>query len=568
MLPLDKIRQHIINDWRIPLYSGMLKIKNKEGKLIKFKPNQSQIKIINKIWELEKENKPVRLVVPKARQHGVTTLITAMLYVKTAFNEDKNTLIMAQLKENASEIFDKAMIMQEEIIPLLKPITYKSNAKELRFKNRGNIQIKSAESKKGGRGYTYQNILFSEIAFYSNTEELMTGTLQTVADIPGTMIIFESTGNGIGGYFYDLCKQAEMKQNQYELIFLPWFDNVDYKMEIPENLLSNEEGSLAKIAKNAKTKINLLSEGRYGDEKDYQERFNLSDEQLYWRRFQIDNKFKGNLMMFMQEYPADLDECFIASGLPVFDIVKLNELEKLCVNAKKVGFIDDHKFTESLVGWLKIYREFESGYTNRYIVVCDTGGHWEGADYSVAIVFDRLKKEVAGIAHGHFDDYEFADIAVDLCKQYGKAKLVIEINKWASETEDTTSLLDSILRKIKYPNLYKRKFYDRMSNQWSEKPGFHTNTATKKLIVDRIKKSINENENIKINDAEIIKEMKTYVIAKSKTGRTQYQAQEGCKDDRVMTYGICLVIDEELPKPKEEVKYTGSYDARESMNIF
>jgi len=411
MIQFEKIRDKIIKDWRIPLYSGMLKIKNKEGKLIRFVPNKSQIKIINKIWQLENENKPVRLVVPKARQHGVTTLITAILYIKTAFNEDKNTLIMAQLKENASEIFDKAMIMQEEILRYLKPITYKSNAKELRFKNRGNIQIKSAESKKGGRGYTYQNILFSEIAFYSNTEELMTGTLQTVADIPGTMIIFESTGNGIGGYFYDLCKQAEMKQNQYDLIFLPWFDNADYKMELPsENkMISNEQNE---------HQFKALSEGRYGDEKDYQERFNLTDEQLYWRRFQIDNKFKGNLLMFMQEYPADLDECFIASGMPVFDIVKLNELEKLCVNAKKTGFIDDHKFADSIVGWLKIYKEFESGYTNRYIVVCDTGGHWEGADYSVVIIFDRLKKEVAGIAHGHFDDYEFADIAVDLCKMY------------------------------------------------------------------------------------------------------------------------------------------------------
>lgn len=551
MIDFDFIKREIEKDWRIALYSGLLKIKNKEGKLIKFIPNKAQEKVINKIWELEQENRPVRIVIPKARQHGITTLIDAIIYIKTAFCPDKNALIMAQLKENASEIFAKTQIMHDMLISELRPMTFKSNAKEIKFRNRSNIYVKSAESKQGGRTYTFQYALFSEIAFYNNPTELMTGTLQTIADIPGTMIIFESTGNGIGGYFYDICKNAELKKNIYDLIFLSWFENPDYSMKLQNEFVP-------------------LSEGRYGDENFYITTYNLTNEQMNWRRYQIDNKMQGDLMMFMQEYPANIDECFIASGLPVFDLIKLNEIEKIYSQQPlKTGFIDNHKYIESVIGWFKTFKEYEAGYKDRYIVILDTGGHWEGADYSVALVWDRVLKEVSAIAHGHFDDYEFADYGVDICKMYGNAKLVIEINKWASETENNVSLLKDILSKIKYYNLYKRKKYDKISKVWTNEPGFHTNIQTKKMIVERLKRSINENENNKINDIEIIKEMKTYVIARSKTGKTQYQAQEGCKDDRVMCYGIALIIDEELPKAEKiETENTYNYNENDINTIY
>lgn len=528
----DRITEKFKNDWRIPILSGLIFIQTKDMKLVPLKVKPAQKELIDLIWKTEQEGKPVRIALPKARQLGFSTLICAITYVKTAYNDNINALIIADLIDKSTELFMKCSLIHDMMYSKLKKQTYKSNSKEIRFRHRSIIKISSAEIKRAGRGNTYQIFHASEIAFFSDPETLMTGVMQSIPDLPGTMVILESTGNGIGGYFYDVCKKAEIKQNAYTLFFVPWFDDPDYKMDIPEGY-----------------DCNWLSEGQYGDELYYKTEFNLSDEQLYWRRWQITNKLNGDIMKFMQEYPATLDECFIASGLPVFNIIKLNEMEKQAIEPTKTGYLDNHNFIDSFTGWLKIYKNPETGWKNRYLVVCDTGGHWEGADYGVILVFDRVKKEVSAIAHGHFDDYEFADYAVDICKMYNNAVFVLEINKWASETEDSTTLLNNILRHIKYTNHYRRKVYDNMTKTITMKPGFHTNKATKKMIVDRLRKAINENENIKINDHEIYQEMKTYIIASSKTGKTQYQAQDGCKDDRVMTLGISLVVDDELPKP-------------------
>ncbi len=535
---LDKIKDIIKNDWRIPLFSGILFIQTKSNGIQPFIPNSTQEKVINKIWELEQAGKPIRLVIPKARQHGITTLIMAIIFVKTTYFDNQNAIILAHLDDVATEIFTKAQLMYDYLPVKLKVKQQKSNAKEIKYYNHSKIKVKSAESKRQ-RGMTAQLLLCSEVAFYSDSEKLMTGLLQTIPDSPGTMIIMESTGNGVGGYFYDMCHKALNKQNNYELIFLSWFENNEYQLPLTEKLIYNQ---------------------KYGDEEYYQKEFNLSDEQINWRRYQIDNKFNGSLMNFMQEYPATLEECFISSGLPVFDIMKLNAYETECISPDKTGFIENNEFRESLNGWLKIFKgpeTFKEKYKNRFLVVLDTGGVWDGADYSIALVFDRVKKEVVAIARGHFESFEFADIAVCLCKMYDNATLAIEINKWASETEDETSLLDKIINHIKYPYLYKRKSYDKLTNAYTQKIGFHTNSATKKLIIDKLRQIIKDNDNVKFNDVEIIKEMKTYIIAQSKSGRTQYQAQEGCKDDRVMATGIALVVDDELLKPVriEEKKY-------------
>lgn len=45
-----------------------VKIRNKEGKVIDFKLNQGQLKLYEAIKKQKKENKPVRVIILKARQ--------------------------------------------------------------------------------------------------------------------------------------------------------------------------------------------------------------------------------------------------------------------------------------------------------------------------------------------------------------------------------------------------------------------------------------------------------------------------------------------------------------------
>jgi hypothetical protein len=305
---------------------------------------------------------------------------------------------------------------------------------------------------------------------------------------------------------------------------------------------------------------------RYGDEAMYRERYNLNDGQLAWRRYQIENNFNGNLLDFMQEYPASLEECFISSGMPVFDLQRLSEIEQGIIRSSIVERrynIVGSGLVENIDGECKVYRDYVSGFKYRYICVLDTGGVWDGADYSVALVYDRVAREVVAVLRGHYNSYDFAEKAVVLCRRYGNAELVIEINKWGSETDDEMSLLNRVINHIQYDNLYRRTIsYDQLTNKIVRKVGFHTNSSTKRMIVEKLLEVVSEVDSVQFNDVEIVREMRTYVIGKSKSGNTTYQAQEGCKDDRVMAMGIALLVDSEIGVPVaddvvESRKWTG-----------
>jgi len=62
--------------------------------------------------------------------------------------------------------------------------------------------------------------------------------------------------------------------------------------------------------------------------------------------------------------------------------------------------------------------------------------------------------------------------------------------------------------------------------------------------------------------------LKTYIVTQTKTGKTSWNAVEGKKDDRVMSFGIGLVVAETMPMPylkKEQPKTQTTEDALEAI---
>ena len=52
---------------------NFIKIRNKEGKMVNLILNQPQMKLYNIIKKCKEENKPVRIIILKARQMGFST---------------------------------------------------------------------------------------------------------------------------------------------------------------------------------------------------------------------------------------------------------------------------------------------------------------------------------------------------------------------------------------------------------------------------------------------------------------------------------------------------------------
>lgn len=527
------------DDWRRPIMLGDVKIKTKDMRLIPLVPNAVQKRLIDLIWEKEQQGKPVRVMIPKARQHGISTITEAIIYCKTAFQPNVNAIIVCDKSEHAANIFEMAKLMHEQMNPVIRTETHRRNAFELAFsENHSKIEIGTT-----GRSGTYHLFHSSETAYYTDAENTMLGVLQTVPNIPGTMVIMESTGNGIGNYFEERCQQALRGEIDYELFFIPWYENPEYSLPMADG-----EELIAQSA------------GLFGDECYYQSAYDLSQNQLKWRRYAISSLCGGDIQKFMQEYPASLDECFQGSGYPVFSPIQLALMAGHASAPAETGVIEDGEIVLSsdLHGYLKVWhRPDAEKHVNRYVIGADTGGTWEGADYDCAYVYDRLERRVAAQLHGHFDAYQYVEMLAVLSAWYYDALLAIEVNRSQSETDEFgNTVIDLLMRNYPRANVYTRKIIDDLTKQETVKIGWLTTHETKQGIVDRLRRFVNEydSEPIQFNDHSLITEMQTYIVQQTKTGKTSWGAVEGKKDDRVMSFGIGLVVADTMAAPRAETR--------------
>jgi hypothetical protein len=202
--------------------------------------------------------------------------------------------------------------------------------------------------------------------------------------------------------------------------------------------------------------------------------------------------------------------------------------------------------------------------TDRYLGVVDIGGRSSKADWSVIVVFDRLymtdggHPAVAAQWYGHIDIDLLAWKAAQVAAFYDNALLVIESN--TLETHDRERQVDGdqsqfILNQIKdiYPNLYaRRQSEDDVREGRPRKYGFHTNVATKPMIISTLVKVIRENLYTE-RDERCLDE---YIIYERKKNGA-FGAILGKHDDLLMTRAIGLHIcffEMDVPQIKQRRK--------------
>ena len=72
-----------------------LYIRTKSGQLQRLILNESQLKYYNAIIQAQKEGKPLRFIILKARQMGFSTLTEAIIFTFTICRENLKALIVA-----------------------------------------------------------------------------------------------------------------------------------------------------------------------------------------------------------------------------------------------------------------------------------------------------------------------------------------------------------------------------------------------------------------------------------------------------------------------------------------
>jgi hypothetical protein len=516
---------------------NFLYISTKDGSLTKLKLNKIQRELVEYVVDCLKREVPIRAIILKARQEGVSTVIEAVIFWFTATRKHISSRIMAHDGKATDNLFAMFKRYNDNLHPALQPMMKYSNKKELQFSNPSTvgrkenpgldsrISVSTAGSKEAGRSETNQLMHGSETAFWDNPDEVMAGMLQTIPMAKNTMVFLESTANGVGGYFYEAYQKAKQGESGFKAFFFPWWDHEEYAITPDKGFKLTEE------------------------EKEIKETLKITNAQMNWRRMKK-AELAGTKQKFEQEYPADDMEAFISSGRPRFDIELLKDYLK---NIKPYVQGDLHKrrFTTSDRGYLKVWEKpFQKA---QYVIGVDVAEGLETGDNSVIQVLDRKTTRQVAEFCGKIDPDKLGEYCYYLGRWYNDAFVGVESNN-----HGLTTL--TILKQMLYPNLYYRRIMDDKRKKQTTKMGWHTNIKTKPLMIDEMSIWIREGL-IKFNSKELIEECMTYVIEPN--GATN--AQTGCHDDRVTSMAIALQMYKLISTDLEEdpmIKFSGTNSRR------
>ncbi len=518
---------------------NLLKIKTKSGELVPLKFNQAQQKVDNVIEEMREQGRLIRLIVLKARQEGVSTYSEGKIFHNSHFNENNRSVIIAHEIESGNQIFNMCKLFFDCLPPQFRPMTKHSNRKEIVFANpdkrttyqnpglRSSVEVYTAGKFNVARGSTIHCLHASELASWTFPEDTVPALMPTIPKTANSMVLFESTAAGVGNFFHTEWLRAKEGDSNFYPMFLAWFDlPEEYTYRLPDE-------------KARRDFLSILNE----EEKELRAKFNLTPEQLYWRRLQIKD-LSGDVELFRQEYPATDTEAFIVSGAPVFDRRKLRELYVSVPEAKYRGEILRSKnnrmaFHQRSDGRFHMWQPPRRG--AKYVIGVDVGGYSEreGAyygrkgismgDYTCAQVlkvmpYPDVAMQVAEW-HGHVDHIEMAHIIKRMAEMYNGAMVSVEVESYGLA-------LQNELHKM-YWNLYQWQRFDNIKNRYTDKLGWETNVRSKGQLIAFGTHCIYEGSAI-IFSKELIAEMMTFV----RDGANA--SAEGGHDDRVMAWMIAL----------------------------
>lgn len=562
-------------------------IKRKGGGTdVLFRLKRPQRKLIKRLEKMRNAGKPIRLILLKARQWGGSTAIQIyMAWLQLVHEVGLNSLIIAHQGTGSDEIkdmFDR--LVKSYPVEMLHELgdAYAPNEPKMvgvgksgsifRVPQRNcKIKIGTAERPNSCRGGDYNLVHLSEVGLWKETdgkkpEDIVRSACSGILLRPYTMIVYESTPNGVGNFFHKEYLAAKKGLSQFEAMFVAWFEIEQYELPF-ENEADKYEFAKKLFAnrRNEEIKSDREEPGTY--------LWRLWEkgatlEAIHW--YVSERSKYTNHGDMASEYPSDDIEAFTYSGRKVFSSEDVEQFRPACRAPRWIGEIygsadEGEKAIEGLrfkkepdgrlFMWHDVERSDEEEVTDRYLVIVDVcKGHTKNADFADILVIDRLSMmdgeppEVAAEWHGHIDMDKLAWKATQVAAYYNNALLVIESN--TLETNNTKGEAEYILTLIH--EVYGRQLYARKQSAEDirqglpKKYGYHTNPLTKKVVIYNLKVVIRERLYIEREEA-CLDEYLTYV----ETENNVFEAMEGYHDDRLMTRAIGMQVcyhEMELPR--------------------
>lgn len=505
-----------------------LKVLTKERGIVRFGDvmNYAQKELLLDCERQLRETGQIRIIVLKARQIGVSTVIEGIIFVLSILFRDYHSLIVSHEKDSAEGLL--TMTRRYWTTYVFKEFyVEKYNGKaHLAWTDReSEIQVATAKNVDAGRSKTIQALHASEVAFWEDPETLMTGLRQAIPTYGITAIFLESTANGVGNYFHRTWNEASKGDSEYTPLFYPWHKHPEYTAQF------------VPAQERSKFTLEMLDA-----EEKLLRRMGISDERLIWRRWAVINLCQGDVDKFHQEYPTTPHEAFISTGLNVFPLPSLvahyepshgHRGELLEVNGKL-------QFFQTETGPLRVFAYPSSDKDWGVYLVGADPTHSTAGDYACAQVINRRTLEVVATLRRKIDPMTFAHDLSKLGYYYNTAVI-------APEKTGPGYATIGALNEMNYPRLFQMAKIDSTPGQpISQTYGWTTNRQTKQLAVAHLKKAIMESVQevggakygLVIHDEQTVTEMRDYVTTADGQG---YENADGSPfDDGVMALAIAV----------------------------
>ena len=534
-----------------------VRVQDKEGAhIVPFVLRAAQRKLLRCLEDQRRANKPIRVILLKARQWGGSTATQIyMAWIQLFHRPNWHSVVCAHLKDAANNIKGMYATLLENfpewIYGPIKFQPYQRTQNISYIKQTGaRITVGSAEAPESVRS---QNVLMahmSEVGLYpetrkNNPSRLFRSVTSSILNKPYTMIVIESTANGTGNWFHTEWLNAERGKSNNVPLFVAWYEIEMYSMPLDEPYeefiptMTDYEWSLWRLG--------------------------ATLEAINWYRHKLREYHNHEEMM--AEFPSTAIEAFVHSGEIIFNTEHCELLRRTCRTPDFRGEIFSHTnrntglqalqeldTIEQHNGCFKIWTRPDTSIkvARRYIVSVDVGGRSAKADYSVITVLDRYwmleggVPEVVAEWRGHIDHDLLAWKAAQISTYYDNALLVIESNTIESKDNPDAYTDDFILDQIasSYDNLYARHDPQRIREGLPPRWGFHTNRKTKQTLVDTMIAIVRSQSYIERNDL-AIDEMLTY----ERLPNGGYAATTGHHDDILMTRMIALYVSQDIEPP-------------------
>lgn len=514
----------------LPWYAAnapLMVLDKNSTQMVPFRFNIAQKYTTARLWNMVRQERPVRAVIPKFRQGGMTTKGLGRFVHIGNTRADRMMVLMLHDLELAEPMYDRMMMMHRGIgqaenvteggviLPRAR-ITTDKKGSAIGFDTGSLIQIMTAGKQGGlGRGNTVHHVHATEIPSWGNPAVTMKGIQDAVPELLGfeSSIILESTSEGVGDWWYWTCMKAAEGRGIYELIFLPWWIELAYGASDPRPIDLKHiwtPGGDRDLASCLKEPLSVdeqeLAKQILREAPSYGITFLTPDmvvAKLLWRRRKIDGYTDDPLATFMQEYPATLRESFQGSGKPVFNGAAIQyhrtrkddagadmvcdaplrlEIEKVDTIMVAGAPVQRWRHAPSESGSFHVWKGFERG--ARYIIGGDPASG-EGDDPSaiqVCRVTPQTFEQVA-VWHGWIGMVALAHITAHIAQMYGgRALIVPEITGIGQEYVDTLVTLRWPGRKI-----YRRMVLDARNKRMVDKFGFSMNEQTRNGVIEQLK---------------------------------------------------------------------------------